>query len=53
MIDNVAGLLSYTYNCDEDSIKSSFQGIAVFHFERSDENCAPTEIRGYSADLID
>lgn len=52
-IDEASGILSYTYNCDKNSDKSSFQGIGVFHFERSDEGCAPSRIRGYSADLID
>lgn len=52
-IDAVSGLLTYTYNCDKDSEKYSFQGIGVFHFQRTDSSCAPTSIRGYSADLID
>lgn len=52
-IDTVSGLLTYTYNCDKDSDKSSFQGIGVFHFQRTDSSSAPTGIRGYSADLID
>lgn len=52
-VDAVSGLLTYTYNCDKDSEKYSFQGIGVFHFQRTDSSCAPTSIRGYSADLID
>jgi hypothetical protein len=52
-VDEVLGLLSYTYNCDKNSDKDSFQGIAVFHFERSDEKSAPSKLRGYSADLVD
>lgn len=52
-IDEVSGLLSYTYNCNKNSEKGSFQGVGVFHFERSDESCAPSKIRGYSADLVD
>lgn len=52
-IDEVSGLLSYTYNCDKNSDKGSFQGVGVFHFERSDETRAPDKIRGYSADLVD
>jgi hypothetical protein len=52
-IDAVSGLLTYTYRCDKDSEKNSFQGIGVFHFQRADSSCAPTSIRGYSADLID
>ncbi|WP_190241563.1 hypothetical protein [Pseudomonas glycinae] len=52
-IDAVSGLLTYTYNCDKDSEKYSFQGIGVFHFQRADSTCAPTSIRGYSADLTD
>lgn len=53
MVDEEVGLLSYTYNCDKTSDKGSFQGVAVFHFERSNEACAPSSLRGYSADLID
>lgn len=52
-VDEVSGLLSYTYNCDKNSDKSSFHGLGVFHFERNDERCAPSRIRGYSADLVD
>lgn len=52
-IDEVCGLLSYTYNCDKNSEKGSFQGVGVFHFERGDESSAPSKIRGYSADLVD
>jgi hypothetical protein len=52
-IDESSGLLSYTYNCDKNSDKGSFQGVAVFHFERRDERCAPHKMRGYSADLVD
>jgi hypothetical protein len=49
----VSGLLSYTYNCDKNNDKISFCGLGVFHFERSDEKCAPSKLRGYSADLVD
>ncbi|WP_146052103.1 hypothetical protein [Pseudomonas syringae] len=52
-IDTNSGLLTYTYNCDKDSDKASFQGIGVFHFQRNDASSAPTIIRGYSADLSD
>lgn len=52
-IDEVSGLLTYTYNCDKTSEKGSFQGVCVFQFEREDETCGPTGIRGYSADLVD
>lgn len=52
-IDEVSGLLSYTYNCDKNSEKASFQGVGVFYFERGDESCAPSKICGYSADLVD
>lgn len=52
-IDEIAGLLTYTYNCDKTNEKSSFQGVCVFQFERQDETRGPTRIRGYSADLTD
>jgi hypothetical protein len=52
-VDEVSGLLTYTYNCDLNSDKGSFQGLGVFHFERADEKSAPTMLRGYSADLVD
>jgi hypothetical protein len=47
------GVLTYTYTCDQNHKKSSFQGIAVFMFERLSEVDAPTGLVGYSADLID
>jgi hypothetical protein len=52
-IDEISGLLTYTYNCDKTSERGSFQGVCVFLFEREDETCGPTRIRGYSADLVD
>jgi hypothetical protein len=52
-IDEHSGLLTYTYNCDKTSEKGSFQGVCVFQFERVDETCGPTRMRGYSADLVD
>lgn len=52
-IDEVAGILTYTYNCDKPSEKGSFQGVCVFQFERTNETCGPDRIRGYSADLVD
>lgn len=52
-IDEVAGLLTYTYNCDKTNDKGSFQGVCVFQFERADETSSPDRIRGYSADLVD
>jgi hypothetical protein len=52
-IDEVAGLLTYTYNCDKTNDKGSFQGVCVFQFERADETSGPSRIRGYSADLVD
>lgn len=52
-IDEVAGSLTYTYNCDKPIDKGSFQGVCVFQFERSNETCGPDRIRGYSADLVD
>ncbi len=52
-IDEMAGSLTYTYNCDKPSDKGSFQGVCVFQFERSNETCGPDRIRGYSADLVD
>jgi hypothetical protein len=52
-IDEASGLVSYTYNCDKDADKGSFQGVAVFYFERPDERSAPLYMAGYSADLID
>lgn len=52
-IDETSGLLTYTYNCDKTSDKGSFQGVCVFQFERDDETCGPTRMRGYSADLVD
>jgi len=52
-IDEHSGLLTYTYNCDKTSEKGSFQGVCVFQFERDDETCGPTQMRGYSADLAD
>jgi hypothetical protein len=52
-IDEVSGLLTYTYNCDKTNDKGSFQGVCVFQFEREDETRGPTRMRGYSADLVD
>lgn len=52
-IDEVSGMLTYTYNCDKTNDKGSFQGVCVFQFERKDETCGPMRIRGYSADLVD
>lgn len=52
-IDETAGILTYTYNCDKPTEKGSFQGVCVFQFERVDETCCPDRIRGYSADLVD
>lgn len=52
-IDVEAGVLTYTYNCDKNDDKGSFQGVCVFQFERSDETSGPQGMRGYSADLID
>ena len=52
-IDELSGLLTYTYNCDKTKEKGSFQGVCVFQFERQDETCGPTRMRGYSADLVD
>lgn len=52
-IDEISGILTYTYNCDRASDKGSFQGICVFQFERENETCAPVRMRGYSADLDD
>jgi hypothetical protein len=52
-IDEISGLLTYTYNCDKTNEKGSFQGVCVFQFEREDETCFPTRMRGYSADLVD
>ncbi|RZF30125.1 hypothetical protein EVC45_08925 [Paraburkholderia sp. UYCP14C] len=52
-IDEAAGILTYTYICDKNRDKTSFQGIGEFQFERDDESSAPQCIKGYSADLID
>lgn len=52
-IDEISGLLTYTYNCDKTSDKGSFQGVCVFQFERDDKTCGPNRMRGYSADLVD
>lgn len=52
-INESSGLISYVYYCDTNSDTGSFQGVAVFFFERSDERSAPRCIRGYSADLVD
>jgi len=52
-IDEVSGLLTYTYNCDKNGEKGSFQGVCVFQLERKDETCGPKRMRGYSADLVD
>jgi hypothetical protein len=48
-----AGLVTYTYTCDKDSEKGSFQGVCVFNFVRPDERSITTEMKGYSADLTD
>jgi hypothetical protein len=52
-IDEQSGLLTYTYNCDKNDDKWSFQGVCVFQFERKDETSAPDRMYGYSADLVD
>ena len=52
-IDADAGLLTYTYNCDKNDDKGSFQGVCVFQFERADEGSPAVRMRGYSADLVD
>lgn len=52
-IDELSGLLTYTYNCDKTNEKSSFQGVCVFQFERQEATRGPTRMRGYSADLVD
>jgi hypothetical protein len=52
-IDEISGMLTYTYNCDKTNEKGSFQGVSVFQFEREDETCGPVRLRGYSADLVD
>jgi hypothetical protein len=52
-IDAAAGTLTYTYNCDVYARTSSFQGVAVFPFERETPRDAPTTIDGYSADLVE
>ena|SRR5688572_18364042 len=52
-IDEVSGLLIYTYNCDKTSERGSFRGACVFQFERMDETRGPSRLRGYSADLED
>jgi hypothetical protein len=51
-IDEFSGQLTYTYNCDMTSDKSSFKGVCVFHFQRENETCGPTGMRGYSSDLV-
>lgn len=48
-----SGLLTYTYSCEKNDDKVSFQGVCVFQFERADEGSAPNWLRGYSADLVD
>ena len=52
-IDAEVGVLTYTYNCDKNDDKGSFQGVCVFQLERSDATSAAQRMRGYSADLID
>ncbi len=52
-IDEKAGLLTYTYHCDRNDDRSSFQGVCVLQLERADESSPAIRMRGYSADLVD
>ena len=52
-IDDLRGMLTYTYDCDLLGRNTPQQGIGVFQFERPKHWKAPTGITGYSADLTD
>jgi hypothetical protein len=52
-VDPEKGTIVYTYDCDVHSRNFSFQGIALFQFERDNPRKAPLVLNGYSADLID
>ena len=52
-INEIDGVLTYTYGCNRNQDISSFDGIGVFNFERAGTHVPPTHISGYSADLID
>ncbi|AGH81193.1 hypothetical protein PCNPT3_06265 [Psychromonas sp. CNPT3] len=52
-INETDGVLTYTYTCDKDDDKSTFQGVCVFNFERAAAHLPPTYIKGYSTDVID
>ena len=47
------GTLIYAYDCDIHSDNTSFQGIAIFHFERKTKRKPPSVLNGFSADVID
>jgi hypothetical protein len=51
-IDEISGLLTYTYNCDKTDDKFSIQGICNFQFDREDETSGATGLEGYSADIV-
>ena len=38
-VDAESGLLTYTYNCDKNNDKGSFQGVCVFQLERRGCRC--------------
>jgi hypothetical protein len=52
-VDAEQGALIYAYDCDIHSSNTSFQGIAIFHFERENIRKPPTILNGFSADLVD
>jgi hypothetical protein len=52
-IDELGGQVYFTYSCDRDEDKASFEGVAKFSFQRDDATASPDVISGYSADLID
>ncbi|QZN91903.1 hypothetical protein [Idiomarina abyssalis] len=52
-INELNGVLTYTYTCDSHVDYSTFQGVGVFSFERKGAHLPPTFLKGYSADITD
>ncbi|WDE06723.1 hypothetical protein SG34_007410 [Thalassomonas viridans] len=52
-INEADGVLTYTYTCDKDEVKSTMQGVCVFSFQREAAHLPPSFMKGYSADLVD
>ncbi len=51
-IDVKQAKITYTYSTNLFENNSMNQGIAMFNFERTDLNSAPTALRGFSSDIV-